>query len=153
VSVTAGSIYFAVSDIVPFTWAWQAYPWLDWIRVIFSLWMQSLWSLPIITWIMLAGAHSRKPVVAAILPPVVVVLVEGVSLSSSVFLDSLFERVQPWSRASSFPKEYESLGVAELSDIPLLFGMTEFWAGILISSVFIYLTIYFRSKSDYASVE
>ena len=153
VSVTAGSIYFAVSDIVPFTWAWQAYPWLDWIRVIFSLWMQSLWTLPIITWIMLAGAYSRKPVVAAILPPVVVVLVEGVSLSSSVFLDSLFERVQPWSRASSFPKEYESLGVAELSDIPLLFGMTEFWVGILVSSVFIYLTIYFRSKSDYASVE
>jgi ABC-2 type transport system permease protein len=153
VSVTAGSIYFAVSDIVPFTWAWQAYPWLDWIRVIFSLWMQSLWSLPIITWIMLAGAYSRKPVVAAILPPVVVVLVEGVSLSPSVFLDSLFERVQPWSRASSFPKEYESLGVAELSDIPLLFGMTEFWVGILISSVFTYLTIYFRSKSDYASVE
>ena len=153
VSVTAGSIYFAVSDIVPFTWAWQAYPWLDWIRVIFSLWMQALWTLPIITWIMLAGAYSRKPVVAAILPPVVVVLVEGVSLSSSVFLDSLFERVQPWSRASSFPKEYESLGVAELSDIPLLFGMTEFWVGILISSVFIYLTIYFRSKSDYASVE
>ena len=153
VSVTAGSIYFAVSDIVPFTWAWQAYPWLDWIRVIFSLWMQTLWTLPIITWIMLVGAYSRKPVVAAILPPVVVVLVEGVSLSSSVFLDSLFERVQPWSRASSFPKEYESLGVAELSDIPLLFGMTEFWVGILISSVFIYLTIYFRSKSDYASVE
>ena len=153
VSVTAGSIYFAVSDIVPFTWAWQAYPWLDWIRVIFSLWMQTLWTLPIITWIMLAGAYSRKPVVAAILPPVVLVLVEGVSLSSSVFLDSLFERVQPWSRASSFPKEYESLGVAELSDIPLLFGMTEFWVGILISSVFIYLTIYFRSKSDYASVE
>ena len=153
VSVTAGSIYFAVSDIVPFTWAWQAYPWLDWIRVIFSLWMQTLWTLPIITWIMLAGAYSRKPVVAAILPPVVVVLVEGVSLSSSVFFDSLFERVQPWSRASSFPKEYESLGVAELSDIPLLFGMTEFWVGILVSSVFIYLTIYFRSKSDYASVE
>jgi len=153
VSVTAGSIYFAVSDIVSFTWAWQAYPWLDWIRVIFSLWMQSLWSLPIITWIMLAGAYSRKPVVAAILPPVVVVLVEGVSLDSKVFLDALFERVQPWSRASSFPKEYESLGVAELSDIPLLFGMSEFWVGILVSSVFIYLTIYFRSKSDYASVE
>ena len=153
VSVTAGSIYFAVSDIVPFTWAWQAYPWLDWIRVIFSLWLQGLWSLPIITWIMLAGAYSRKPVVAAILPPVVVVLVEGVSLSSSVFLDSLFERVKPWSRASSFPKENEYLGMAELSDIPLLFGMTEFWVGILVSSVFIYLTIYFRSKSDYASVE
>ena len=153
VSVTAGSIYFAVSDIVPFTWAWQAYPWLDWIRVIFSLWMQALWSLPVIAWIMLAGAYSRKPVVAAILPPVVMVLVEGVSSSSSVFYDSLMERLLPWSRSGSFPKEYETLQVSEISDIPLLLGMNEFWIGIAVGAIFVFLTIYFRSKSDYASVE
>ena len=153
VSVTAGSIYFAVSDIVPFIWAWQAYPWLDWVRVILSLWMQALWTFPVLTWIMLAGAYSRKPVVAAVLPPVVVVLVEGVSLSSSVFFDSLQERLLPWSRSSSFPKEYETLQVSEISDIPLLLGMNEFWIGIGLGTFFIFLTIYFRSKSDYASVE
>ncbi len=153
VSVTAGSIYFAVSDIVPFTWAWQAYPWLDWIRVIFSLWMQALWSFPVIAWIMLTGAYSRKPVVAAILPPVVIVLVEGVSLSSSIFYDSLIDRLLPWSRSSSFPKEYETLQVAEISDVPLLLGMNEFWIGIGLGAIFVFLTIYFRSKSDYASVE
>ena len=153
VSVTAGSVFFAVSDLFPFTWAWKAYPWLDWIRIIFSLWMQTIWTLPILTWIMLAGAYSRKPVIAAVLPPVVIVLVENVALSSNLFFNSLFERLQPWSRASSFPKEYEGLAVSEMSDIPLLFGMSEFWIGILISGIFIYLTIYFRSKSDYASVE
>ena len=153
VSVTAGSVFFAVSDLFPFSWAWKAYPWFDWIRVIFSLWMQTLWSLPILTWIMLAGAYSRKPVVAAVLPPVVIVLVERVALSSNLFFDSFLERLQPWSRASSFPKEYENLAVSEMSDIPLLFGLSEFWIGILISGIFIYLTIYFRSKSDYASVE
>ena len=153
VSVTAGSVFFAVSDLFPFSWAWKAYPWFDWIRVIFSLWMQTLWTLPILTWIMLAGAYSRKPVVAAVLPPVVIVLVEQVALSSNLFFASFLERLQPWSRASSFPKEYENLAVAEMSDIPLLFGISEFWIGILISGIFIYLTIYFRSKSDYASVE
>lgn len=153
VSVTAGSVFFAVSDLFPFSWAWKAYPWLDWIRVIFSLWMQTLWTLPILTWIMLAGAYSRKPVVAAVLPPVVIVLVEQVAMSSNLFFGSFLERLQPWSRASSFPKEYENLAVAEMSDIPLLFGISEFWIGILISGIFIYLTIYFRSKSDYASVE
>ena len=153
VSVTAGSVFFAVSDLFPFSWAWKAYPWLDWIRVIFSLWMQTLWTLPILTWIMLAGAYSRKPVVAAVLPPVVIVLVEQVALSSNLFFASFLERLQPWSRASSFPKEYENLAVSEMSDIPLLFGISEFWIGILISGIFIYLTIYFRSKSDYASVE
>ena len=153
VSVTAGSIFFAVSDIVPFTWAWQAYPWLDWLRVIFSLWMQALWSFPVIAWIMLTGAYARKPVVTAILPPVVIVLVEGVSLSSSVFYDSLIDRLTPWSRSSSFPKEYETLQVAEISDVPLLLGMNEFWIGIGLGAIFVFLTIYFRSKSDYASVE
>ena len=153
VSVTAGSIFFAATDLFPFTWAWKAYPWHDWIRVICSLWMQTIWTLPIITWIMLAGAYSRKPVVAAILPPVVIVLVEQVALSSNLIFDFLFERLQPWSRASSFPKEYENLAVSEMSDIPLLFGLNEFWIGILISGIFIYLTIYFRSKNDYASVE
>ena len=153
VSVTAGSTFFAISDIVPFTWAWNAYPWFDWIRIIFSLWLQTLWTLPILTWIMLAGSYSRKPVVAAILPSVVFVLVERVALASTLFFDALIERLQPWSRASSFPKEYENLAVSEMSDIPLLFGTLEFWMGILISGIFIYLTIYFRSKSDYASVE
>ena len=153
VSVTAGSVFLAASDLFPFTWAWKAYPWFDWIRVIFSLWVQTLWLLPVLTWIMLAGAYSRKPVVAAILPPVVLVLVENVALSSNLFFNSLLERLQPWSRASSFPKEYENLAVSEMSDIPLLFVMSEFWIGILISAIFIYLTIYFRSKSDYASVE
>ena len=153
VSVTAGSIYFAVSDIVPFTWTWQAYPWLDWFRVIMSLWMQTLWTFPVIAWIMLAGAYSRKPVVAAILPPVVIVLVEGVSRSSSVFYDSLMDRLLPWSRSDSFPKEYETLQVAEISDIPLLLTMNEFWIGIVMGTIFVSLAIYFRSKSDYSSVE
>ena len=115
--------------------------------------MQTLWSFPVIAWIMLAGAYSRKPVVAAILPPVVMVLVEGVSLSSSVFYDSLMERLLPWSRSGSFPKEYETLQVSEISDIPLLLGMNEFWIGIAVGAIFVFLTIYFRSKSDYASVE
>ena len=153
VSVTAGSVYFAVSDIVPFTWTWQAYPWLDWFRVIISLWMQALWSFPVIAWIMLAGAYSRKPVVAAILPPVVIVLVEGVSRSSSVFYDSLMDRLLPWSRSDSFPKDYETLQVAEISDIPLLLTKNEFWIGIVMGTIYVSLTIYFRSKSDYSSVE
>ena len=80
-------------------------------------------------------------------------LVEGVSLSSSVFYDSLIDRLTPWSRSSSFPKEYETLQVAEISDVPLLLGMNEFWIGIGLGAIFVFLTIYFRSKSDYASVE
>ncbi|GIT33187.1 MAG: hypothetical protein Ct9H300mP3_07180 [Gammaproteobacteria bacterium] len=70
-----------------------------------------------------------------------------------LFYDSLIDRLTPWSRSSSFPKEYETLQVAEISDVPLLLGMNEFWIGIGLGAIFVFLTIYFRSKSDYASVE
>ena len=153
ISVMVGSIFFVVADIVPFFWAWEAYPFFDWIRVILSLWMQSLWTLPIITWIMLTGAYSRKPVIGAILPPVVISLSEQVAFSSSTFFDAVMQRVQPWSRSEAFPIEYEGLRVAEIADIPLLFSLNEFWIGIAVSIIFIALTIYFRSRSDYSSVE
>ena len=149
VTVTASSIYFSISDMAPFFWVWTAYPYLDWIRTIFSLWIQSFWSLPIITWIMLAGAYSRKPIIAAVLPPVVLAVLD----TSGTFFTLFMDRLQPWSRTNSFPKEYQNLRVAEIDDIPLLFSMNEFWIGIIIGGIFIALTIYFRRNSDYSTVE
>ena len=75
-ALLTASIYFAVADIVPFTWIWNAYSITDWFRIIFSLWTQLLWSLPILAWLMLAGAYSRKPIVAAILPLVGLIALE-----------------------------------------------------------------------------
>ena len=37
ISVTVGSIFFSVSNIVPFLWVWEAYPVFDWVRVCIDL--------------------------------------------------------------------------------------------------------------------
>ena len=153
VALFSASIFFAVSDIVPFTWIWNAYSITDWFRIIFSLWMQLLWSLPILAWLMLAGAYSRKPIVAAVLPLVGVIAIERVVLGSGVFLATAFERMQPWSLMSSFPKQYEELRVVEIADIPLLLATQEFWYGMLISVLLISVIVYVRSRSEYSSVE
>jgi ABC-2 type transport system permease protein len=153
VALLSASIFFAVSDIVPFTWIWNAYSITDWFRIIFSLWMQLLWSLPILAWLMLAGAYSRKPIVAAVLPLVGVIAIERVVLGSGVFLATAFERMQPWSLMSSFPKQYEELRVVEIADIPLLLATQEFWYGMLISVLLISAIVYIRSRSEYSSVE
>ena len=153
VALLSASIYFAVSDIVPFTWIWNAYSIVDWFRIIFSLWMQLLWSLPIFAWLMLAGAYSRKPIVAAILPLVGLIALERVVFGSAVFLATAIERIQPWSLMSSFPKQYEQLRVVEIADIPLLLATQEFWYGILISILLIGAIVYIRSRGEYSSVE
>ena len=153
VALLSASIFFAVSDIVPFTWIWNAYSITDWFRIIFSLWMQLLWSLPILAWLMLAGAYSRKPIVAAVLPLVGVIAIERVVLGSGVFLATAIERMQPWSLMSSFPKQYEELRVVEIADIPLLLATQEFWYGMLISVLLISVIVYVRSRSEYSSVE
>ena len=153
VSLLSASIFFAVSDIVPFTWIWNAYSITDWFRIIFSLWMQLLWSLPILAWLMLAGAYSRKPIVAAVLPLVGIIAIERVVFGSAVFLATAIERIQPWSLMSSFPKQYEELRVVEIADIPLLLATQEFWYGMLISTLLIGAIVYIRSRSEYSSVE
>jgi len=153
VALLSASIYFAVADIVPFTWIWNAYSIVDWFRIIFSLWMQLLWSLPILAWLMLAGAYSKKPIVAAILPLVGLIALERVVFGSAVFLATAIERIQPWSLMSSFPKQYEQLRVVEIADIPLLLATQEFWYGILISVLLIGAIVYIRSRSEYSSVE
>ena len=153
VALLSASIFFAVSDIVPFTWIWNAYSITDWFRIIFSLWMQLLWSLPILAWLMLAGAYSRKPIVAAVLPLVGIIAIERVVLGSGVFLATAIERMQPWSLMSSFPKQYEELRVVEIADIPLLLATQEFWYGMLISVLLISAIVYIRSRSEYSSVE
>ncbi|HIE48715.1 MAG TPA: hypothetical protein EYP94_01255 [Gammaproteobacteria bacterium] len=153
VALLSASIYFAVADIVPFTWIWNAYSITDWFRIIFSLWTQLLWSLPILAWLMLAGAYSRKPIVASILPLVGFIAIERVVFGSAVFLTTAIERIQPWSLMSSFPKQYEELRVVEIADIPLLLATQEFWYGILISVLLIGAIVYIRSRSEYSSVE
>jgi len=153
VALLSASIFFAVSDIVPFTWIWNAYSFTDWFRIIFSLWTQLLWSLPILAWLMLAGAYSRKPIVAAILPLVGIIAIERVLFGSAVFLATAIERIQPWSLMSSFPKQYEELRVVEIADIPLLLATQEFWYGMLISVLRIGAIVYIRSRSEYSSVE
>ena len=153
VALLSASLYFAVADIVPFTWIWNAYSIIDWFRIIFSLWMQLLWSLPILAWLMLAGAYSRKPIVAAILPLVGLIALERVVFGSAVFLATAIERIQPWSLMSSFPNQYEDLRVVEIADIPLLLATQEFWYGMLSSLLLISVIVYVRSRSEYSSVE
>ena len=85
VAMTSASIFFATNDIVSFGWLWGSYIITDWFRIIFSLWAQALWSLPLFLWLMLAGTYAARPIAGAIVPPVILIVLEGVILRQTLF--------------------------------------------------------------------
>ena len=151
VSMTSASIFFATNDIVSFGWLWGSYIFTDWFRIIFSLWAQSLWSLPLFLWLMLAGTYAARPIAGAIVPPVILIVLEGIIFKTNLVLTFIENRIGFWSRADSFPKEYQELRVVDVSDILLLFSTQAFWIGILASVILVAGIVYVRSSnSDHA---
>ena len=151
VAQTSASIFFATNDIVSFGWLWGSYIFTDWFRIIFSLWAQSLWSLPLFLWLMLAGTYAARPIAGAIVPPVILIVLEGIIFKTNLVLEFIENRIGFWSRADSFPKEYQELRVVDVPDILLLFSTQAFWIGILASAILVAGIVYVRSSnSDHA---
>ena len=151
VAMTSASIFFSTNDIVSFGWLWGSYIITDWFRIIFSLWAQSLWSLPLFLWLMLAGTYAARPIAGAIVPPVILIVLEGVIFKTNLVLEFIENRIGFWSRSDSFPKEYQEIRVVDISDILLLFSTQAFWIGILASVILVAGIVYVRSSnSDHA---
>ena len=151
VAMTSASIFFATNDIVSFGWLWGSYIITDWFRIIFSLWAQALWSLPLFLWLMLAGTFAARPIAGAIVPPVILIVLEGVIFKTNLVLEFIENRIGFWSRSDSFPKEYQEIRVVDISDILLLFSTQAFWIGILASVILVAGIVYVRSSnSDHA---
>ena len=151
VAMTSASIFFATNDIVSFGWLWGSYIITDWFRIIFSLWAQALWSLPLFLWLMLAGTYAARPIAGAIVPPVILIVLEGVIFKTNIVLEFIENRIGFWSRSDSFPKEYQEIRVVDISDILLLFSTQAFWIGIFASVILVAGIVYVRSSnSDHA---
>jgi|TARA_B110000438_G_scaffold246516_1_gene248138 ABC-2 type transport system permease protein len=153
VALLSASFFLMSSDIVSFGWVWDGSSIIDWLRVIVSLWTQAIWLLPIISWLMLSGSYAKKPIVAAILPVVALVVLERVVSSSGVLFSILKDRFGPWSLSSSFPNKTEELRVVDISDVQLLITTGEFWYGILLSIVLLAATVYVRNRSQFSSIQ
>ena len=153
ISLLSVSIYFVSNDIVSFGYVWTSYFISDWFRIIFSLWAQALWTLPILLWLMLAGTYFKKPVIGAIVPLVALVVLEGIIFKANNIQEFIENRLGFWTRSDTFPIEYAETRVVDISDIYLLFTTQAFWIGILASAVLIAGIVYTRSTNNDYTVE
>ena len=153
ISLLSVSIYFVSNDIVSFGYVWTSYFISDWFRIIFSLWAQALWSLPILLWLMLAGTYFKKPVIGAIVPLVALVVLEGIIFKANNIQEFIENRLGFWSRSDSFPVEYAEARVVDISDIYLLLTTQAFWIGIFASVILVAGIVYTRSTNNDYTVE
>ena len=153
ISLLSVSIYFVSNDIVSFGYVWTSYFISDWFRIIFSLWAQALWTLPILLWLMLAGTYFKKPVIGAIVPLVAMVVLEGIIFKANNIQEFIENRLGFWSRSDSFPIEYAEARVVDISDIYLLLTTQAFWIGIFASVILVAGIVYTRSTNNDYTVE
>ena len=153
VSIVSASIYFVTNDIVSFGYLWTSYFITDWFRIIFSLWAQALWSLPIFLWLMLAGTYARRPVIGAAVPLVATIVLERIVFKTNEVLEFIENRLGVWSRADSFPIASEEIRVVDISDIMLMLSTQAFWIGMIASAILVSGIIYTRSKNNEYTVE
>ena len=147
------SIYFVSNDIVPFGYVWTSYFISDWFRIIFSLWAQALWSLPIFLWLMLSGTYFKKPVIGAVVPLVALVVLEGIIFKANNVQEFIENRLGFWSRADSFPIQYEEARVVDITDVYLMLTTQAFWIGLIASAVLVAGIVYTRSTNNDFTVE
>ena len=147
------SIYFVSNDIVPFGYVWTSYFISDWFRIIFSLWAQALWSLPIFLWLMLSGTYFKKPVIGAVVPLVALVVLEGIIFKANNVQEFIENRLDFWSRADSFPIQYEEARVVDITDVYLMLTTQAFWIGLIASAVLVAGIVYTRSTNNDFTVE
>ena len=153
VAMLSASTYFVTNDIVPFGYLWTSYFITDWFRIIFSLWAQALWSLPIFLWLMLAGTYARRPVIGAVVPLVATIVLEGIIFKTNTVLEFIENRLGFWSRADSFPAAFEEIRVVDISDIILMLSTQAFWIGMIASAVLVAGIVYTRSTNNDYTVE
>jgi ABC-2 type transport system permease protein len=153
VSIVSASIYFVTNDIVSFGYLWTSYFITDWFRIIFSLWAQALWSLPIFLWLMLAGTYARRPVIGAAVPLVATIVLERIVFKTNEVLEFIENRLGFWSRADSFPIASEEIRVVDISDIMLMLSTQAFWIGMIASAILVSGIVYTRSTNNEYTVE
>ena len=147
------SIYFVSNDIVPFGYVWTSYFISDWFRIIFSLWAQALWSLPIFLWLMLSGTYFKKPVIGAVVPLVALEVLEGIIFKANNVQEFIENRLGFWSRADSFPIQYEEARVVDITDVYLMITTQAFWIGMIASAVLVAGIVFTRSTNNDFTVE
>ncbi len=101
------SLFLIIHPIVNWSVLWSpSVILLSWLRIFGAMLLQAVWLLPLLAWCMLCSAFSKKaPALRALVPIVVIVVLEMIFLSRHYVTDFIFSRfsfaAQTWYNLSA----------------------------------------------------
>jgi ABC-2 type transport system permease protein len=141
----------AVIDMQFIAGSFKAVPQLAMLWIYFVLWY-----LPIVVYLLLASVLARRvPLMYAVLPPVVIMIVERLLLGSSQVAAFLGERIAPWTREAwawnaTFERAPGMTPPARLlaPEWSAVFSDLGLWMGLAVGAAMVYTVIRLRRYRD-----
>jgi len=142
------------------TLIWGSVPLLDnWLAALIVTLAVSLWMSPFIGWFLFVSSYTKRaPLLMAFMPLVVIPLLEGIFLRSSIFAEAVLDRGGiPLFRSMDFEAMIEneewrfSDNVSSLLaqiDLGKFISSPSLWAGIVVCGLFVTAAIYVRRYRD-----
>jgi len=142
------------------TLIWGSVPLLDnWVAALIVTLAVSLWMSPFIGWFLFVSSYTKRaPLLMAFMPLVVIPLLEGIFLRSSIFAEAVLDRGGiPLFRSMDFEAMIEneewrfSDNVSSLLaqiDLGKFISSPSLWAGIVVCGLFVTAAIYVRRYRD-----
>jgi ABC-2 type transport system permease protein len=159
-------ILIAIHGGNPWSLVWShANPVIMWLQFLAVQGVQALFLLPLIGWLMLAGAFARgKPFLWATLPPVMLAIIESwlrftsdFSVSRVVWefiLRRLASGVAPITIKADFGSTQMQAGLADsrfaanFGDVMARLGSADLWIGVGVGAAFLAAAVYVRRYRD-----
>jgi ABC-2 type transport system permease protein len=111
--------------------------------------IHGLWYAPIYGWLLLVSAWARRaPFLWAVLPPVVVVVIEKIAFDTSHFASLVGHRFGGGSDGVSFTAGPMSMAMLTASDVVRFFTDPSLWTGLVLTAVFLAAAIRLRRYKE-----
>lgn len=120
---------------------------------------QTLWVLPVMAWVLFVSAYaSRLPIMWALMPPAIIIAVEGILFETTTFLRWIGIQLGGWQTFAydhihaniDGPADFLALifGGIQMDAITYSLGSTQFWIGLLITAAFLFGSIELRKRAS-----
>ena len=107
--------------------------------------VHGLWYAPIYGWLLLVSAYARRaPFLWAVLPPVVVIVIEKIAFNTSHFAALLAVRFGGGSDGVPFTSGPMLMGVLTASDFVRFLTNPSLWTGLILTAVFLAAAVRLR---------
>lgn len=161
-ALLATSVWVGVRGVNAWHLIWEAAPLLDnWGATLIAILALALWLSPFVGWFLLVSAYTkRSPMLMAVLPIVILPMLEKTILNSSLLVDAFFVRTvnlpiyKNINFAGLFDEKMFSAatedGISLLSMIDIGRFLSSFstWGGLLVCALFTTAAIYVRRFRD-----